>query len=1030
MDEKLRLLNVVVSGARDYDGTKPNTEKVDNMQSVKLSSMVWYPQDSYRQFFKGNDQEYNQWLVNNKLTKADFQEKLLTTKQKFQDSIREYLTNFHSKLDTNFTAELLMVGQRSITGTEDTKYDSIVYDLSDLSDDEFKQVSKEFIDNYKSSSMFAFVDANEKTKKITTTLPNKCLFFDEKTKKVATSVGSRGDGKLRYGLNHIYNEVRGTNINMLTQTRELNSILNKNLTGEFEVFYSTPDFQKKYYQSDLTGNQSKNEEQAKGLLSSVSSERKNETNNNRGSLPPRSANTVVEEQNKYETKSSQVDIQGLFEDNNKSEDTPAPAETIEEPKEVKEETVSVENKKESTVTDAVLEKLKSNKDFLNFPISQLEKNSTAVFEILSASFENDVERQDKLKAQIDMYNKYVQTLNEKDGFNLPIYDTDNIGDNILALLNESIDDLRQIKVNQNDLQKKNKAQEESKVKEIKPLASEKVEPKQEEVVEENKESTPAPAEKVNASVEEKLIEKVNENLNDFFADKKNSINAEAQKELQKIKEAQDTLDQAKKTFFENVTTGGSSFRQALDKIAQEYRNNPYLLGAIDRAVTTEVLMIPLKDEELRRERAKSKDLSSTLKTSEQNIVTLENSLADSNSKVKELEATHTKDIEKLGAEIDKLLESKNVLEEENGLYEEQNKEYEEKLNTIKDTHKEELNSKNSIIEDLRNSNKKLQENLEKVKQDFETKIEQTNKAHKEEIESKNRMIADLQETIKLKDTMVNDYKSRNELLESNLKDLKEELEKVKSRNTELTREQELLKEQLEASKEIAKTVKQNSMIESANEKIESGIDFQKNQITYSQRTSKEAIKEKLATAIKTDPNSVESARLSLLSKGAISLDTLKEKVETKEDELNLAKIEKDFDELVKIGIVRKNQAEYTPVLKTKTLLFKNSDSALEDIKAEYDLFNKYKTNKETASVDGWIAKANGFENLSKHDQKIAKESYEDWASDRKKENKDVFSLEEYVNYVQTKYQEQKAETKEENKDQEKAQSKFKRNRNK
>lgn len=72
--------------------------------------------------------------------------------------------------------------------------------------------------------------------------------------------------------------------------------------------------------------------------------------------------------------------------------------------------------------------------------------------------------------------------------------------------------------------------------------------------------------------------------------------------------------------------------------------------------------------------------------------------------------------------------------------------------------------------------------------------------------------------------------------------------------------------------------------------------------------------------------------------------------------------------------------------------------------------------KEEPKRDGWVAKNGGYENLDKHDKEVVDKSYNEWKSEKDEKNKTlpadkqlkVFDKEGYVNHVQTKFQQEKA----------------------
>jgi hypothetical protein len=280
----MKIKRVTIGGNREEINriTKEHTPNL--IDSVKRSDLIFTPELLIKKLFKGSSQEYDTWLMKNKLHPSQINYHDIKQKQELLKRLRVYTMRLldEAKTDSMFSNEL---GNIMVTKWLDS-FDTLenhVFDLSDFDKVEFIKISDAFKKKFTTHSPFAFLtidDVNQQLKvieshKVLLLLNQKLPMGNKRGTPVGqepeklyqsffTSIGYKGKGELTEGLNHHRTNFKNFNFNLNTEIRVLNDIIYELLKydrKQIQVAFLFGAYGKKlYFESDIKGTERKQEE--------------------------------------------------------------------------------------------------------------------------------------------------------------------------------------------------------------------------------------------------------------------------------------------------------------------------------------------------------------------------------------------------------------------------------------------------------------------------------------------------------------------------------------------------------------------------------------------------------------------------------------------------------------------------------------------------------------------------------------------------------------------------------------------------
>jgi len=142
---------------------------IEILENFSLKDIQNKPENMFRKYFLGNDEEYEKFLVGNQL-KIDYDK---FTRDDLIFKFTPYLERFCSRVDNSTFDSILQSIHKTKQVNSKMLMQEIVYDFSDFSKEDFTKFIKEY--EYKSSSLLSFMTIDEVNQKIKTYAINKNL---------------------------------------------------------------------------------------------------------------------------------------------------------------------------------------------------------------------------------------------------------------------------------------------------------------------------------------------------------------------------------------------------------------------------------------------------------------------------------------------------------------------------------------------------------------------------------------------------------------------------------------------------------------------------------------------------------------------------------------------------------------------------------------------------------------------------------------------------------------------------------------
>jgi hypothetical protein len=280
----MKIKRVTIGGNREEINRITREHTPNLIDSVKRSDLIFTPELLIKQLFKGSSQEYETWLMKNKLHPSQINYHDIHQKQELLKRLKVYTMRLldEAKTDSMFSNKL---GNLIITKWLDT-FDTLenhIFDLSDFDKVEFIKISDTFKRRFTTHSPFAFLtidDVNQQIKvieshKVVLLLNQKLPMGNKRGTPVGqepeklyqnffTTIGYKGKGELTEGLNHHRTNFKNFNFNLNAEIRVLNDIIYELLKYDREkiqVAYLFGAYGKKlYFESDIKGTERKQAE--------------------------------------------------------------------------------------------------------------------------------------------------------------------------------------------------------------------------------------------------------------------------------------------------------------------------------------------------------------------------------------------------------------------------------------------------------------------------------------------------------------------------------------------------------------------------------------------------------------------------------------------------------------------------------------------------------------------------------------------------------------------------------------------------
>jgi hypothetical protein len=280
----MKIKRVTIGGNREEINRITREHTPNLIDSVKRSDLIFTPELLIKQLFKGSSQEYETWLMKNKLHPSQINYHDIHQKQELLKRLKVYTMRLldEAKTDSMFSNKL---GNLIITKWLDT-FDTLenhIFDLSDFDKVEFIKISDIFKRRFTTHSPFAFLtidDVNQQIKvieshKVVLLLNQKLPMGNKRGTPVGqepeklyqsffTTIGYKGKGELTEGLNHHRTNFKNFNFNLNAEIRVLNDIIYELLKYDREkiqVAYLFGAYGKKlYFESDIKGTERKQAE--------------------------------------------------------------------------------------------------------------------------------------------------------------------------------------------------------------------------------------------------------------------------------------------------------------------------------------------------------------------------------------------------------------------------------------------------------------------------------------------------------------------------------------------------------------------------------------------------------------------------------------------------------------------------------------------------------------------------------------------------------------------------------------------------
>jgi len=280
----MKIKRIIVSGSREEINRVTGEHHPNLIEMVKRDDLIFTPEMLLRKLFKGTKEEYDAWLMTNKLHPSQVNYHDINQKFELLKKLKNYTMKLLEESKTNpmFSNELSNIIIIKWLDSFDT-LEYHIYDLSDFNKIEFLKISDSFKKKFTTNSPFAFLTIDELNQQIKIVESHKVLLLLDKKLPMGnkrgtalgqnpeklyqnffTTIGYKGRGELTEGLNHHRTNFKNFNFNLNTEIRLLNDIIYETLhynRKEIQIAFSFGSYLKKlYFESDIKGTKRTNEE--------------------------------------------------------------------------------------------------------------------------------------------------------------------------------------------------------------------------------------------------------------------------------------------------------------------------------------------------------------------------------------------------------------------------------------------------------------------------------------------------------------------------------------------------------------------------------------------------------------------------------------------------------------------------------------------------------------------------------------------------------------------------------------------------
>ncbi len=280
----VEIKRVTVGGNREEINRVTGEHTPNLIDNVKISDLIFTPELLIKKMFKGSNEEYDIWLMKNKLHPSQINFYDIKQKQELMRKLKTYTMKllYEAKNDSMFNNKLGNMVVSKWIDTFDT-LENHIYDLGDFDKIEFIRISDTFKKRFTTNSPFAFLiidDVNQQLKVIES--HKVLLFLNEKLpmgnkrgtptgqeaeklyQNFFTTIGYKGKGELTDGLNHHRTNFKNFNFNLNIEVRLLIKIIYEVLKYDrkkIQIGFLFGVYGKKFYfESDINGTERKQEE--------------------------------------------------------------------------------------------------------------------------------------------------------------------------------------------------------------------------------------------------------------------------------------------------------------------------------------------------------------------------------------------------------------------------------------------------------------------------------------------------------------------------------------------------------------------------------------------------------------------------------------------------------------------------------------------------------------------------------------------------------------------------------------------------
>jgi len=280
----MEIKKVHIGGNREEINRETGEHTPNFIDNVKRSDLIFTPEKLIEKLFRGSSQEYERWLIKNRLHPTRINYHDINQKHELIKRLRVYTMRLleEAKTDSMFSNQIGNIMVSKWLDSFDT-LENHIYDLSDFNKIEFLKISDAFQKRFTTNAPFAFLSIDEENQQLKVVSSHKVLLLAERElpmgnkrgtpvgqipekfyQTLFTSIGYKGKGELTEGLNYHRTNFKNFNFNVNIETRLLNDIIYDSLgydKKETQVAFLFGVYGKKlYFESDIEGTERTKEE--------------------------------------------------------------------------------------------------------------------------------------------------------------------------------------------------------------------------------------------------------------------------------------------------------------------------------------------------------------------------------------------------------------------------------------------------------------------------------------------------------------------------------------------------------------------------------------------------------------------------------------------------------------------------------------------------------------------------------------------------------------------------------------------------